>query len=121
VLDLEVAETETSVDQAGGCDEPTDAQAHTPDVLTAAEQLLRTRQFGKQGSGRTALAGGTALLQRAGELPAALALDAVGVHRDPVVRGRRGEARRREGDAAQRRTRRKLATLPRTCPAGDGA
>src|SRR5450759_1991569 len=78
VLDLEVAEPETGVDQAGGCDEPTDPEGDAADVLTAAEQLLGPRQVGQQGPGRAAAAVACAL-QSAGQLRAALAPDAVRV------------------------------------------
>jgi len=71
VLDLEVAEPETGVDQAGGCDEPTDPEGDAADVLTAAEQLLGPRQVGQQGPCRPAAAVTGALLQSAGQLRAA--------------------------------------------------
>ena len=84
VLDLEVAEPETGVDQAGGCDEPTDPEGDAADVLTAAEQLLGPRQVGQQGPCRPAAAVTGALLQSAGQLRAAFAPDAVRVDGDSV-------------------------------------
>ena len=84
MLDLEVAEPEAGVDQAGGRDEPTNAEGDAADVLTAAEQLLGTRQIGQQSPGRTALVPGGALLQSAGQLGAAFAPDAVRVDGDSV-------------------------------------
>ena len=127
VLDLEVAEPETGVDQAGGCDEPTDPEGDAADVLTAAEQLLGPRQVGQQGPCRPAAGVTGALLQSAGQLRAAFAPDAVRIHGDSVVgRGRR-EAGRRERHATELGSRRQLAVrLPRliggpqivSCPQG---